>query len=69
MKDSLDQKEQWNELINNLVRRGYLRSPRVIQALTKVSRIDFLPQQAKKHAAIDSPLSIRQGQTISAPHG
>jgi protein-L-isoaspartate(D-aspartate) O-methyltransferase len=65
---NMDQKKLWIELIDKLVARGYLQSLRVIQALKKVSRINFLPEDAKKYATIDSPLSIKQGQTISAPH-
>lgn len=58
----------WEQLIQSLVRQRILRSPRVIRALRKVSREQFLPERVKPHANVDSPLPIGFGQTISAPH-
>lgn len=58
----------WEMLIENLIREGVLRSPSVIRAMRKVSREPFLPEPSRMHAAIDAPLPIGWGQTISAPH-
>ncbi len=60
---------EWNELIDDLVRSGILKTPRVIRAMRKVPRSLFLPEDSKSYAAIDSPLPIGKGQTVSAPHG
>ncbi len=61
------EKQAWEGLIQRLIRAGILRSPRVIRALRRVPRDSFLPERVKAHAAVDSPLPIGFGQTISAP--
>jgi len=61
------EKQAWEELIQRLIRAGILRSPKVIRALRQVPRDSFLPERVKAHAAMDSPLPIGFGQTISAP--
>jgi len=63
------EKQAWEELVQRLIREGILRSPKVIRALRLVSREPFLPGKVKSHAAVDSPLPIGFGQTISAPLG
>jgi protein-L-isoaspartate(D-aspartate) O-methyltransferase len=55
-------------LIERLVRSGYLRSDKVIEAMAKVPRHRFLPEDVGASAYADRPLSIGLGQTISAPH-
>jgi len=62
------EKRAWEELVQSLVREGILRSPQVIRALRKVPRGPFLPEDVRSHAAVDTPLPIGYGQTISAPH-
>ena len=59
---------QWEGLIRQLVTSGILRSPRVIEALRRVPREPFLPENVKASAATDCPLPIGSGQTASAPH-
>jgi len=59
--------EDWEKLIRDLVRSGILRSPRVIRAMRLVPRSLFLPEDQKPFAAIDTPLPIGWGQTVSAP--
>ena len=61
------EKQAWERLIQSLIREGILRSPKVIKALRRVPRDLFLPERVKAHAAVDSPLPIGFGQTISAP--
>jgi len=61
--------QAWEELVQKLIREGILRSPKVIQALRQVSREPFLPGKVKSYVAVDSPLPIGLGQTISAPLG
>ncbi|MEM4713879.1 MAG: hypothetical protein QXQ61_04950 [Candidatus Bathyarchaeia archaeon] len=58
----------WERLIENLIREGVLRSPRVIKALRSVPRAKFLPENMQQYSAVDTPLPIGFGQTVSAPH-
>lgn len=55
-------------LIESLKAKGYLSSPQVIEAMLKVERHKFVPEDLSGEAYIDTPLPIGQGQTISAPH-
>ena len=59
--------QRWEDLIQNLISSGILKSPQVITAMRKVSRDKFLPENIKVHAASDCPLQIGSGQTASAP--
>lgn len=59
----------WEQLVQKLVRERILRSPTVIRALRRVSREPFLPRNMQSYVAVDSPLPIGCGQTISAPLG
>jgi protein-L-isoaspartate(D-aspartate) O-methyltransferase len=63
------EEQAWEELVQRLVREGILRSSRVIRALRRVSRGPFLPEKVRSYVAVDSPLPIGFGQTISAPLG
>lgn len=60
--------ESWEKLIQSLVQEGILRSPRVIRAMQLVPRKRFLPEHSKSYSAVDIPLPIGWGQTVSAPH-
>ena len=60
--------QEWESLVQKLVRSGILRSPEVIGALRRVPREPFLPDDVKASAATDCPLPIGSGQTASAPH-
>jgi protein-L-isoaspartate(D-aspartate) O-methyltransferase len=60
--------ESWNDLIESLIREGILQSPAVIRAMRLVPRDKFLPESSKAYGAVDSPLPIGWGQTVSAPH-
>ena len=62
------EKREWEELVERLIREGILRSPNVIKAMRVVPRDAFLPENMRSYAAVDSPLPIKWGQTISAPH-
>jgi len=52
---------------NQVVARG-VRSEKVIDAMRKVPREDFLPKGIMEFAYEDSPLPIEAGQTISQPY-
>ena len=56
------------ELIEKLIREGYLKSKEVIEAMREVPREIFIPESQRKYAYYDTPLEIGYGQTISAPH-
>jgi protein-L-isoaspartate(D-aspartate) O-methyltransferase len=60
--------KEWEKLINSLIKQGILRSPNVIKAMRAVPRAKFLPADLQSYSAVDTPLSIGFGQTISAPH-
>jgi len=55
-------------LLNYLERENYLRTPQVRKAMEEVDRRDFVRTSDRLSAYDDTPLSIGQGQTISAPH-
>ena len=55
------------QLIENLIRRGYLETPTIIDAFYKINRADFIPEDLKDKASMNAPLSIGYGQTISQP--
>lgn len=58
----------WERLVESLVQEGILRSQRVIRAMRLVPRENFLPEHSKSYSAVDIPLPIGWGQTVSAPH-
>ncbi|MBS3781041.1 MAG: protein-L-isoaspartate O-methyltransferase [Candidatus Thermoplasmatota archaeon] len=57
-----------DNLIDNLIRKGYIESKSVEKAMRKVPRHKFVPKKVKSRAYVDSPQPIGEGQTISAPH-
>lgn len=57
----------YQELVQELVKRGHLKTKRIIEAFKKIDRADFLPEQLKGEAWLDAPLPIGHGQTISQP--
>lgn len=54
-------------LINSLIKDGYLKTPEIIEAFKKTDRLDFVLEEYKKEAYINAPLPIGFGQTISQP--
>ena len=54
-------------LIKELISSGYLKTPRLIEAFEKIDRKDFVPEEIKNEAYINSALLIGHGQTISQP--
>ncbi len=55
------------ELVERLVRWGYLSKRTIIDAFEKVPRHEFVPASIQDYSYADQPLSIGHGQTISAP--
>ena len=62
------EKVDWEKLTNSLIKQGILHSPAVIQAMRAVPRGKFLPENMQSYSAVDTPLPIGFGQTVSAPH-
>lgn len=52
---------------DQIIARG-VKDPRVIKAMEKVPRHDFVPTRLRAHSYMDSPLPIGLGQTISQPY-
>ncbi len=61
-------KEKRDELVDSLIRKGYVESDTVEKAMRKVPRHEFVPKKVKGNAYRDAPQPIGEGQTISAPH-
>ncbi len=55
------------ELIDELVRGGYLKTPRLIEAFNGIDRKDFILPETMGEAYGNYPLPIGFGQTISQP--
>ena len=61
------EEERLNMVANQLVKRG-IRDERVLEAMRKVPRHRFVPEELRESAYRDCPLSIGEGQTISQPY-
>lgn len=60
--------EKRKRLIDKLKKKGYVESEEVERAMLEVPRENFVPDNIRDKAYIDSPQPIGSGQTISAPH-
>jgi len=58
---------EYENLINSLVKDGYLKTPEIIEAFGATDRADFVLEEYKKDAYVNAPLPIGFGQTISQP--
>lgn len=56
-----------DQLIVELREEGYLKTKAIIRAFEKIKREDFVRPEDKSDAAINAPLPIGRGQTISQP--
>jgi protein-L-isoaspartate(D-aspartate) O-methyltransferase len=56
-----------DSLVKDLIYSGYLKNDRIIEAFSKVKRVDFVPEELRSAASANIPLPIGQGQTISQP--
>ena len=54
-------------LVDNLIKRGWLKTPNIISAFKKIKRVDFLPKELKGLAELNEALPIGYNQTISQP--
>ena len=60
--------DERDRLVAALKYEGRIRSEDVEKAFLEIPREEFVPKSLKKHAYVDTPLEIGNGQTISAPH-
>jgi protein-L-isoaspartate(D-aspartate) O-methyltransferase len=63
-----DHRQDRYDLVEDLIRRGYLHSDAAIQAMRSTPREVFMPEEIQHLAYVDRPQSIGENQTISAPH-
>ena len=56
-----------SRLVNDLIKNGYLRTDRIIDAFSEINRAEFLPKDLESEAEANIPLPIGYGQTISQP--
>lgn len=56
------------ELIDHLIKRRVLVTRSIIDALSKMDRINFIRPEDLNRAYMDNPLPIGYGQTISQPY-
>jgi protein-L-isoaspartate(D-aspartate) O-methyltransferase len=56
-----------SRLVDNLIRKGYLKTDLITDAFWEIDRIEFVPKDLELEAEADIPLPIGYGQTISQP--
>ncbi len=59
--------QERENLVNSLIKDGYLKTPEIIEAFRAIDRADFVPDEQRDEAYINAPLSIGFSQTISQP--
>jgi len=58
---------EYENLINSLIKDGYLKTPSIVEAFKNINRADFVPEDCKADACVNAPLPIGFDQTISQP--
>ena len=58
---------RWHMVENQLLKRG-IHDERVLDAMSRVPREEFIPERSRRSAYVDEPISIGHGQTISQPY-
>lgn len=59
--------DSYPELVEELAQEGVIKTPRIKEAMLGVDRRSFLMPEAAEEAAVDAPIPIGFGQTISQP--
>jgi len=54
-------------LVDSLIKEGWLKTPRIIDAFKEIKRADFMTKETKNLAELNEALPINYGQTISQP--
>ena len=72
MQDGRGQMTDWKrlreEMVEKQLRRRGIRDPRVLHAMRRVPRHEFIPGEPGPEAYADEPAAIGAGQTISQPY-
>lgn len=55
-------------LVRDLINRGVLKTPHIIEAFRRVDRAHFVPEEYREFAYADAALPIGFGATISQPY-
>jgi protein-L-isoaspartate(D-aspartate) O-methyltransferase len=55
-------------MVDEQLKARDIKDPRVLDAMSRVTRHEFVPDAQRENAYIDSPLPIGEGQTISQPY-
>lgn len=55
------------DLVDSLIKKGYLKTPEIIDAFKSIKRADFLPKNIAHLSELDEALPIGENQTISQP--
>ena len=55
-------------LADDLIAKGVLKTPRIVQAFRDINRADFMPEDERPLAEVDEAFPIGEGQTISQPY-
>jgi len=63
-----DWETQRLQMVEQQLRRRGIHDERVLEAMAKIPREEFLPEKVRPWAYADEPLSIGYGQTISQPY-
>jgi protein-L-isoaspartate(D-aspartate) O-methyltransferase len=63
--DGFETQRQW--MVDSQLRRRGIRDPRVLDAMARVPRHEFVADQFRSQAYDDHPIPIGEGQTISQP--
>jgi protein-L-isoaspartate(D-aspartate) O-methyltransferase len=56
------------DMVETQIRKRGVSSPRVLDAMARVPRHEFVPAEFQSEAYADKPLPIGEGQTISQPY-
>ena len=60
--------EKRRRMVGEQIKARGIKNSRVLAAMEKVPRHEFVPDNIRSHAYNDEPLSIGEGQTISQPY-
>lgn len=66
--DALDYEEARRRMVEGQIKARFIKDKRVQEAMGKVPRHLFVPEDIRNLAYTDRPLPIGQGQTISQPY-
>ncbi|MFA5386193.1 MAG: protein-L-isoaspartate O-methyltransferase [Candidatus Paceibacterota bacterium] len=57
----------YENLVNSLIKDGYLKTPEIIEAFKTIDRVNFVREEDKENTYVNAPLPIGFDQTISQP--